>query len=108
MKQEAAVLRSTPLPVHCDCIRQNCNGEVVEFASGCAREIFIRCDPTLRPGRKKERRGSMRKVSTSACRGFCTKPNASMADVVLERVFFRNLHADFDDPSLKCESGPTA
>ena len=95
MNLETAVLRSTPLPIHCDCLQKNCNGEVVEFASGCAREIFIRCDPAS--AWPEDRTPRKQAQSFYECLPWILhRADARMADVILERVFFRDIQADFE------------
>lgn len=75
---------------HCVDTGGSCNGEVVEIATELSREVFIRCTPPC----------GMATAQQQAEKFYSCLPNLlgarglSMADVVLERVFFRDLTAD--------------
>lgn len=95
MNEKSTLPQATPLHVHCECSRHDCNGEVVEFESDFAREIFIRCDPaSVCVAHSTPREQAQR--SYECLPRILDKAGARMADVVLERVFFRNLNADFE------------
>jgi enamine deaminase RidA (YjgF/YER057c/UK114 family) len=89
------VFQPVPLPAHCHCDRKECNGEVVEIVTSCAREIFLRCDPAsfsenhLTASEQAQAfYGCLPRILENA--GSC------MANVVLERVFVRNMDIDLD------------
>ncbi len=93
MTQDVSALRPTPLSLHCDCDRHSCNGEVVEISTGCAKEIFVRCDPASICVPNSPPQQQARSFYSCLPR-ILERAGATMADVVLERVFFRNLAAD--------------
>lgn len=95
MTQDAPTLRPVSLSLHCECDRHTCSGEVVEITTSCAKEIFLRCNPAsiCPPGSPPDEQAL----------GFYTclprileRAGAVMGDVILERVFFRDLAADHD------------
>ena len=69
-----------------------CNGEKVAITTSWAREVFIRCAPITTSGTAHEQAqkfyGCLPRLLSEA--------GAEMADVVLERVFFRDIHGDFE------------
>ena len=95
MNEESTLPQATPMHVHCECDRRDCNGDVVEFVSGFAREVFIRCDPASVCAVHSTPREQALRFYECLPR-ILDKAGAGMANVVLERVFFRDLNADFD------------
>lgn len=69
-----------------------CNGEVVVVTTSQSREAFVRCAPMIEGGTPKEQAskfyGCLPRVLEET--GF------KLSDVVLERVFFRDIDADFE------------
>lgn len=69
-----------------------CNGEVVSISTSAAREVFVRCARVTLSGSPTEQ----------ACKFYDCLPRllascgAQMSDVILERVFFRDIEADFE------------
>lgn len=95
MNEKATLPQATPMHVHCECDRQDCNGEVVEFVSDFAREFFVRCDPASVCAAHSTPREQAHGFYQCLPR-ILDKAGARMADVVLERVFFRDLNTDFE------------
>lgn len=97
MARETTTVKPIALPVHCDCTQGNCRGEVVEFANGAARELFIRCDPAstcVSGGSAQQQAAGFYECLPR----ILEKAGARLADVLLERVFCRDIHSDL--PSL--------
>jgi enamine deaminase RidA (YjgF/YER057c/UK114 family) len=69
-----------------------CNGETVEFHTPCAREAFIRCAPITLSGSPREQAEKF----YGCLPWLLHRVGAEMRNVVLERVFFRDVQADFD------------
>ncbi len=96
MDQAASTRQLTPMLTHCGCDKEVCNGEVVEVATSFAREIYIRLDPaSILPGQSttpKEQAEAFYRCLQRAV----AQAGATMANVVFERVFFRDVAADFD------------
>lgn len=89
------LVRPVPLPTHCHCDRKECNGEVVEIVTSSASEIFLRCDPAsfsenhlTAYEQAQAFYGCLPRILENAGSG--------MANVVLERVFVRNMDSDLD------------
>lgn len=76
----------------CSCHQSVCNGDVVTITTSQSREIFARCGPKIDGGTPREQ----------ALKFYQCLPNileeagAEMGDVILERVFFRDIDADFE------------
>lgn len=80
-----------------DCLRCKqsdglCNGEVVVVTTSQSREAFVRCAPTIEDGTPREQAakfyGCLPRLLEEA--GF------KLGDVILERVFFRDIEGDFE------------
>ena len=95
MDQPMSALQPTPLPVHCECEGGSCNGEVVSFTTSCAREIYVRCDPASVLGPESPSRLQAEKFYECLPR-ILRQAGVGMPNVVLERVFFRDLNGDYD------------
>ncbi|MGM0485445.1 MAG: Rid family hydrolase [Planctomycetota bacterium] len=69
-----------------------CNGEVVVVTTSQSREAFIRCAPTIENGTAREQAlkfyGCLPRLLEEA--------RFELGDVILERVFFRDIEADFE------------
>ncbi len=90
MTQDACTVRPTSLSLHCECDRHTCSGEVVEIATSCAKEIFVRCDPaTICPPGSPP--GQQAQGFYTCLPRILERAGAELSDVVQERVFFRNL-----------------
>jgi enamine deaminase RidA (YjgF/YER057c/UK114 family) len=81
-----------PLRTDCSCEKPTCSGEVVAIETAHAKEIFVRCAPTLVAGdmdfAEQARRfyGCLPRLLEQA--------GAQVAQVVLERVFFEDFARD--------------
>ncbi len=69
-----------------------CNGEVVEIRTSEAREVFIRCAPLCLSGSAREQAEKF----YGCLPNLLSSRGAEMSDVVLERIFFRDLAGDID------------
>jgi enamine deaminase RidA (YjgF/YER057c/UK114 family) len=69
-----------------------CNGETVQVVTSRSREVFIRCAPCGGPSSVREQ---VEKFYT-CLPNLLDAVDAKMSNVVLERVFFRDIVADFD------------
>jgi enamine deaminase RidA (YjgF/YER057c/UK114 family) len=67
-----------------------CNGEVVEITSASARELFIRCAPICLSDSSQEQAAKF----YGCLPWLLNSRGAEMSNVVLERVFFRDLQHD--------------
>lgn len=70
-----------------------CNGETVMITTPCAREVYIRCAPIVLSGSSREQAQKF----YGCLPRLLSESGATMKDIVWERVFFRNIHQDFDD-----------
>jgi enamine deaminase RidA (YjgF/YER057c/UK114 family) len=75
---------------HCLDTGGSCNGEVVEIVTDLSRELFIRCAPPRGMATAKEQAEKF----YSCLPKLLEARGLAMSNVVLERVFFRNLAAD--------------
>lgn len=80
-------------PIH---RRGICEGEVAAITTGHATEIFARCAPTA-SGTNRNGCRVQSQVIYDSLPCLLEQAGAGMAHVVVEKVFFRNLHADHDD-----------
>jgi enamine deaminase RidA (YjgF/YER057c/UK114 family) len=85
---------SNPIRGCTNCTRGQgvCNGETVSITTPSAREVFIRCAPVTLSGSALEQ---ARKFYECLPR-LLDEKGASASDVVHERIFFRNVEADFE------------
>ena len=67
-----------------------CNGDVVLMTTSCTREVFVRCAPVCVSGSPHDQA----KRFYDCLPGLLNAHGAQMKDVVLERVFFRDIQAD--------------
>jgi enamine deaminase RidA (YjgF/YER057c/UK114 family) len=95
MDSRATLLQTKPMPEHCECSRRECDGEVVAVTSDLGREVFIRCNPAT-VCRVHSTPHEQAEQFYSCLPHVLAKAGATMADVVLERVFFRKLKTDFE------------
>jgi len=79
----------------CQCCTKSdgvCSGEVVVITTSQSREVFIRCGPMIEAASPEEQAskfyGCLPRLLENA--------GVKMSDVVLERVFFRDIEADFE------------
>ncbi len=95
MAQDTSTLRPMSLSLHCQCDRHTCNGEVVEITTSCATEVFVRCDPSTicPPGSPADQQAQ---GFYSCLPRILERAGVSMRDVVQERVYFRDLAADYE------------
>ncbi len=79
----------------CQCCTQSdgiCSGEVVAITTSQTLEVFVRCGPMIEEGTPHEQASKFYGCLPRLLEGAGVK----MSDVILERVFFRDLDADFD------------
>ena len=69
-----------------------CNGEVVSISTSAAREVFVRCAPVTLSGSPAEQAAKF----YDCLPRLLESCGAQMSDIILERVFFRDIEADFD------------
>lgn len=76
------------------CTKSNgvCSGEVVVITTSQTREVFVRCGPMIEEGTPKEQASKFYGCLPRLLEG----AGVRLRDVVLERVFFRDIEADFD------------
>mgnify|MGYP000943097089 CR=1 FL=1 len=78
----------------CQCCAESngvCHGEVVVVTTSQSVEVFVRCGPTIEDGTPREQAARFYECLPR----LLERAGAKMSDVVLERVFFRNIEQDF-------------
>ncbi len=79
----------------CQCCLEGkgvCNGEVVAITTPLSREVFVRCAPLTIEGTVREQAAKF----YNCLPRLLANAGVSLHDVILERVFFRDVAADFD------------
>ena len=69
-----------------------CHGDVVVIKTSESREIFVRCGPMIADGTAREQASKFYQCLPR----ILDEAGAEMGDVILERVFFRDIGADFE------------
>ncbi len=78
----------------CQCCAESngvCHGEVVVVTTSQSVEVFVRCGPTIVDGSPREQAAKF----YGCLPRLLERAGAKMSDVVLERVFFRDIEQDF-------------
>ena len=73
-----------------------CNVEATVVSTSSATEIFVRCAP-LASGTSKNGCAVQSQAAYDGLAGLLDQLGAELSNVVIEKAFFRNLAADFDD-----------
>jgi len=73
-----------------------CDGEAVAITTSSATEVFARCAPVASGTSKNGCRVQSRVIYENLAR-LLDQGGSELGDVVIEKAFFRNLAADFDD-----------
>ncbi|MHB8972789.1 MAG: Rid family hydrolase [Pirellulaceae bacterium] len=79
----------------CQCCTKGdgvCNGEVVVITTSLSSEVFVRCAPTTAEGSPREQVAKF----YGCLPELLHRAGAKMSDVILERVFFRDIEHDFE------------
>ena len=79
----------------CQCCAESngvCSGEVVVITTPQSVEVFVRCGPMIEDGSPREQASKF----YGCLPRLLHRAGAKMSDVVLERVFFRDIEHDFD------------
>ncbi len=86
--------RSTPRREcqRCEDGTGGCSGEVIVVTTAPSVEVFVRCGPRIASGAAAEQA----RACYECLPRLLGRAGATMSDVVLERVFFRDLVGDFD------------
>lgn len=73
-----------------------CNAEAKVVSTASATEIFVRCAP-LASGTSKNGIRRQSEVAYNALTSLLAESGAELGDVVIEKAYFRDVAADFDD-----------
>jgi enamine deaminase RidA (YjgF/YER057c/UK114 family) len=70
-----------------------CHGEVIVMTTTQSQEVFVRCGPMIEEGTPREQASKF----YGCLPRLLERAGAKMSDVILERVFFRDIAADYED-----------
>jgi len=84
--------------------RKICDGEVTTITTGGATEVFVRCAPFASGTSKNGCRRQTQAIYESLAQ-LLEEVGASLDHVVIEKAYFRNIVADFEDfEQIRCEA----